>query len=120
VSGESASSIVRGILEQTEPAFLRMLQLVKAAKAAKGQIGSGVSDSLLKVVDDLEDAMAVADSRMGRVERDLVDSAQAVGGRRRAAGGGAARGTATASTPVPVTRGSGSPKGSIRTPQKGV
>jgi predicted DNA-binding protein len=110
-TGESASGLARSILEQAEPALARMLQLVIAAKAAKGQIGGGVSESLLKVVNDLEDAYAVAESRLNRVSADLVDQAQAVAGRRR---------PKVASTPVPVTRGSGSPKGSTRTPRKGV
>lgn len=110
---ESASSLVRGLLEQAEPGLVRMLQLVRAANQAKGQIGAGVGDSLKRVVHDLEDAMAVADARTGRVVRDLVAAAEGVKGRRRAdAGGGAARGGAAAvpSTPVPVTRGSGPPR----------
>jgi hypothetical protein len=113
-TGDSASSLVRGLLEQCEPALLRMLELVRAAKSAKGQIGSGVADSLTRVVDDLQDALAVADARTGRVVADLVDQAQAVKGRRRptAGGGGAAPGgrPAVGSTPVPVTRGSGTPR----------
>jgi hypothetical protein len=82
-TGESASSLVRGILEQTHPALDRMLQLVKAAKAAKGEIGSGVGSSLARVVDDLEEAVVLADHRAGRVVRDLVQAAEAVKGRRR-------------------------------------
>ena len=101
-TGESASSLVRGILEQSEPAFQRMLQLVAAASAARGQIGDGVAHSLRKVVDDLEDAMVVADARLSRASSDLVGQAEAVSGRRRR--------QKAASTPVPVTRGSGSPK----------
>ena len=112
-TGDSASSLVRGLLEQCEPALLRMLDLVRAAKAAKGSIASGVADSLKRVVDDLQDAFDVADARTGRAVADLVSQAQAVKGRRRAAGGsgGAAHsGRAPASsTPVPVTRGSGTP-----------
>lgn len=117
---ESASGIVRGLLEQSEPALLRMVQLVAAAKAAKGQIGEGVSQSLGKVVADLEDAMALADSRMGRLERDLVDQAQVVEGRKRAkvnAGRVATRAhqsDSAASTPVSVIRGSG-PGKTLRT-----
>lgn len=113
-TGDSASSLVRGLLEQTEPALQRMLELVRAAKAAKGQIGEGVSASMHRVVEDLQDAMALADSRQQRVIRDLVSQAEGVKGRRRpAAGTGAARpgGRApVASTPVPVTRGSGTPR----------
>jgi polyhydroxyalkanoate synthesis regulator phasin len=110
---ESASSLVRGLLEQSEHALRRMLELVKAAKAAKGQISAGVASNMERVVEDLHDAMVVMDARTARVTADLVDQAQAVKGRRRAAGGmrpAAPGGRRTAaSTPVPVTRGSGTP-----------
>jgi hypothetical protein len=125
-SGDSASSLVRGLLEQVEPALQRMLQLLIAANAAKGQIGAGVGQTLNRVVHDLEDAMAVADSRTNRVMRDLVDAAEKVKPRRRgvpsagarsAHGGGAVldsdalfRAVARHATPVPVTRGSGTGK----------
>lgn len=117
-TGESTSSIVREVLTQAAPAFERMLQLVRAAKAAQGQIGAGLAESLGRVVDDLQDALAVADSRQARAVADLVDQAQAIKGRRRPGGGaGGAGGTARAApTPVPVTRGSGGGK----TLQKGV
>lgn len=126
-SGDSASSLVRGLLEQVEPALARMVQLVTAAKAAQGNIGAGVSGAMHRVVSDLEDAMAVADSRLQRVEKDLVDTAEAVKGRRRAGGRmRAERAPAdrpeAASTPVPVTRGSGGPnkaKTSNRRPGNG-
>ena len=107
-TGDSASSLVRGLLEQTEPALQRMLQLVTAAKAAKGSIGAGVGESLGRVVTDLEDAIALADHRAGRAVRDLVAQAEVVPGRRRRAGGGAARAAAAyVLDPRPVTRGSG-------------
>jgi len=110
-TGDSAASLVRGILEQAEPALQRMLQLVKAAKQAQGQISAGVGQSLNRVLQDLEEAMVVADYRTGRAVRDLVSEAQAVKGRRRGTGGGAARAAAAlASTPVAVTRGSGTGK----------
>lgn len=131
-TGDSASSLVRGLLEQTEPALQRMLQLVRAAKQAKGQIGAGVAESMHRVVEDLHDAVAVADARAGRVVADLVRQAEGVKGRRRPDGTGAARpsgpapghplppakvqayadtnGIPPASTPVPVTRGSGGGK----------
>lgn len=120
-SGESASSLIRGLLEQTEPALQRMLELMRAATAAKGQIGGGVRDSLSRVVNDLEDAMALAESRTDRVLRDMVTEAETVRGRRRAAAGAAGRargGTAPAATPGPVTRGSGTPKPKSRSPRK--
>ena len=110
-TGDSASGLVRGLLEQSEPGLVRMLELVRAAKSAKGQIGEGVSRNMERVVDTLQDALHVADMRSAQVVADLVAQAETVKGRRRSAAGGvAARGRpAVASTPVPVTRGSGGP-----------
>ena len=113
-TGDSASSLVRGLLEQVEPALQRMLQLVRAANQAKGQIGAGVGESLKRVVHDLEDSLAVADSRTHRVVRDLVEAAEKVEGRRRGAGGGAARAAPPpVQTPGPVTRGSGTTRDAL-------
>lgn len=119
-TGDSAASLVRGILEQAEPALQRMLQLVRAAKLAKGQIGSGLSDAMGRVVDDLEDAMALADSRTDRVFRDLVSSAEEVRGRRRPRASAASTGPpAAVATPVPVTRGSGPPAAGEKSRKQG-
>ena len=65
-TGDSSSSLVRGILMQTEPALGRMLQLVRAAKDAQGQIGAGVGRSMQRAAETLEDALAAADARLGR------------------------------------------------------
>lgn len=116
-TGDSAASIVRGLVEQTHPALQRMLQLLQAANKAKGQVRAGVGQTLDRVVEDLEIASAIADVRMASVVRDLVDDAQAVKGRRRPRGGTAATGPATASTPVPITRGSGGGK-TLTSPRK--
>lgn len=114
-TGDSASSLVRSLLEQTEPALQRMLELVKAAKSAKGQIGAGMAQAMDRVVDDLSDALAVADARTNRIQAqlDLVAQAQAVKGKRRPGGmaGGQPSGPVrAASTPRPVTRGVGTGK----------
>ena len=114
-SEQSASSLVRELLEQSEPALGRLLQLLQAAKSAKGQVGAGVAGALDRVVGDLEEALAVADLRVGRATRDLVTVAESVNGRRRPAAGmrrGAPSGgpEVLPSTPVPVTRGSGGGK----------
>jgi hypothetical protein len=141
-TGDSASSLVRGLLDQTAPALERMLELVRAAKAAKGQIGEGVRGSMDRVVNDLQDALALANDRTGRVVADLVSQAETVKARRRRSGLAAAerspagaapphgwtakeeadfqayqavilareRAAKAASTPVSVTRGSGTGK----------
>lgn len=117
-TGESMSTMVREVLIQSEPAFHRMYELFKAANAAKGQIGGGTGAALAKVVDELEEAMAVADVRVKRATRDLVDSAEKVAGRRRKTVG-AARGPAHSTgerlaTPRLVTRGVGTNKKGVR------
>ena len=135
-TGDSVSSLVRGLLEQTAPALERMLELVKAAKASKGQIAAGVAGSMDRVIDDLQSALQRADKAAGQVLIDLVGQAETVKGRRRGATGAARRpasadsavyplppakvqahadtnGISSAvavSTPVPVTRGSGTGK----------
>lgn len=117
-TGDSASSLVRGLLEQAEPALVRMLQLVKAAKAARGQIGAGLAGAMGRVVDDLQDALAVADARTGRVVQDLVSQAEGVRGRRRRADGAAGGAAAAAVTPRAVTRGVGATGPGVSRPRK--
>lgn len=109
-SGESVSALVRQFLEQAEGPLQRMVALLEAARLAKGRVSSGLAGSLDRTVSELEDVMAVMDSRMARATRDLVAEAQAVKGRRRPRPGAAGAGAAASSTPVPVTRGSGGGK----------
>jgi hypothetical protein len=110
-TGESASSLVRGMLEQTEPALQRMLQLVTATKLAKGNIGGGVAEALHRVVTDLEAAVSSADARVGWAADDLVRQAETVQQRRRRGSAGGAPSEAVRVSPTPglVTRGSGRP-----------
>lgn len=120
---QSASSLVRDLLQQAEPAMGRMLQLVLAAKAAPREIGAGLAGTMDRVIGDLEDALVLAEARAGRAVRDLASEAEAVKGRRRRGGGTRKRpgGAAAASpTPGPVTRGSGAPEGREGRARKGV
>jgi hypothetical protein len=122
---QSASSLVRDLLQQAEPAMGRMLQLVLAAKAAPKEIGAGLAGTMDRVIGDLEDALALSEARMGRAARDLASEAEAVQGRRRRSGqaraprapAGAA--PANATTPGPVTRGSGQPTRGRKGVQRG-
>lgn len=109
-TGESASSLVRSLLEQTEPALRRMLQLVLAASQAKEQIGQGVTSSLHQVVDDIEEVLSEAQHRLDLERADLVGSVEAVKGRRR---------PRVSPNPRPVIRGSGSPAKSRKGGQRG-
>jgi len=124
-SGESSSSVVRGLLEQSHSALDRLVHLMRAAKSGKAEIGVGVADTLNRVQSDLESALYAAEGHMSQVGHslDLVSQAEAVKGRRSAGRGGrVADGTARAlgsSTPVPVTRGSGRPNSPLSPVQKG-
>lgn len=119
-TGESVSSLVRGILVQIEPGLQRMLHLVMATQAARGEIGHGVSESMKRVVDDLEDALAGAEVHRSAVVCDLVEGAERVDGRMRArregrrSGGAATKadksGARVSTDPRLVTRGSGDHK----------
>lgn len=124
-TGESASSLVRDLLTQSEGALQRMLQLVIAAKAAKGQIGGGLAASMERVVSDLETLQRLADHRADSMLGDLVSSAEKVRPRRRAPipgapGARAGRVPEGGSTPVPVTRGSGLPRSTKKGGSRGV
>ena len=109
-TGESASSLVRGLLVESEAPLQRMLQLVKAAKAAKGQIGGGLAGSMDRVMRDLEIAQSLVDNRTADMLGDLVSMAETVRPRRRSPSS-PSRGSGVVPeavlTPVPVTRGSG-------------
>ena len=61
-TGESASGLVRGLLDQTQPALERMLQLVRAAKAAKGNISGAKAFAESKFGEDtrLQNVMKAA------------------------------------------------------------
>lgn len=119
-TGDSASSLVRGLLDQCQPALERMLALCRAANQAKGSIQQGAGAALGRAIDDLQDAQAVGMSRLDRVIGDLVDQAQAVKGRRRPSGAPEARrAVGVAPDPRPVTRGSGTGKTRTKRTVKG-
>ena len=87
VTGESASSLVRGLLDQSQPALARMLALLRAVKDAPSEVNKGVASALDRVVDHLAElegqAAAVADSAVD----DLVSQAQTIKGRKRPGAG---------------------------------
>lgn len=86
-TGESASSLVRGLLDQAQPALARMLALVRAAKHAQSAITGGVASTLDRVVTELEGTLAHAEAVADSAVQDLVSQAQAVKPRPRAGAG---------------------------------
>jgi hypothetical protein len=108
----SKSSVLRELLEAAAPALTRAVALMEAAEKAKPDIISGLARSLERSQTAAEVALESALHALDHSE-DLVSQAEAVRGRRPGSGGGgAAHGDGAAkspSTPVPVTRGSGTP-----------
>lgn len=120
----SKSQVLRELLEVAEPALQRAVALMEAAAKAKGSVLDGLARSLSQAQDTIEGQLSEHLAGLDAVTADLVTQAEEVRGRRRRSGqarsrapGGAA--PAGASTPVPVTRGSGGGKTLTRGQSKG-
>jgi len=124
LAGNSQSAIVGELLQMSAPVFERVVAGIRAAKmiqeSAKAEIAAG-----------LERAQVKAEAQLGIVLEDLdagirpiLEEAEKVrrrgpGARTDAAGAAWAAVRRRGSTPVPVTRGSGSPaKGPARAKRK--
>ena len=119
----SKAQVLRELLEAAEPALQRAVLLMEAAVKAPGQVMSGLASSLDRAQAVVEAELSSSLAQIDAASRDLVDQAEEVRGRRPARGAtpplleGAPkgrrkgqRGSPAVSTPVPVTRGSGSGK----------
>lgn len=109
--GVSKSQVLRELLETAEPALQRVVALMDAASSARTELHTGLSRSLGRAQDAIEDGLAVAMARIDAGTVDLVSQAEGVRGRRpRRVAQRPGGGVSPSSTPVPVTRGSGSGK----------
>lgn len=113
LSRVSKSNVLRELLETAAPALSRAVAVMEAAERAKPDVMRGLARSLERSQIAAEVALEHALGTVVNAE-DLVAHAEAVKGRRpaRTQRQGASPGGAAgaASTPVPVTRGSGPPK----------
>jgi hypothetical protein len=116
LAGNSQSAIVGELLETSLPVFERVVQVMKAAvtiqEGAKAEIASGLERAQVK----LEDQMGLMLGDMDDAVRPLLERAEKLTRRGGRAGDARSRAPAGAParkalTPVPVTRGSGSPTG---------
>jgi hypothetical protein len=96
----SKSQVLRELLEAAEPALQRAVALMDAAARAGPQVMSGMAESMLRAQEKIEDVLA---GSMARIDDrvDLVSQAEAIKGRRRRGGHGAAGGAPEA-VPEPV------------------
>lgn len=125
----SRSQVLRELLEAAEPALQRVVTLMHAAERAKGAVKGEFAESLLRSQELIEAELNRHMDMVSGVSGDLVSMAERIEGRRPAQAARAPRGTgATASasrvsavsTPVPVTRGSGTGKTRRIKPATGV
>jgi hypothetical protein len=127
LTGDSQSALVGGLLEQSLPVMERMIQVFEAADATKLVLGSHMADSLVRAHTKLETQLGLALETFDTGIRPILDAAERVPRRAAKTGAGDGRADArtkpgaaaaaavlAASTPVPVTRGSGTPKGPSR------
>lgn len=121
LAGNSQSAIVGDLLLSSLPVFDRMVKALEAAESLKQEgmkAPQAIKDSLERAQARLEAQLDLSLGDMDQGLRPLLQAAEKVS--RRAAGGRASRSEAGAavgrkgrSTPVPVTRGSGTPKSRV-------
>lgn len=108
LTGNSLSSMFAEILEQSEPVFARLIQVLTAAEQAKLEVRERTSSDLAKAQAKLEKQLGLALSDFDAYTDDLLEGVEQVRRRaRRAPLGDAqrtARGTPRLSTP-PSNRG---------------
>ncbi len=114
LTGNSLSAIVAELLGTSMPVFERVVHALEAASEIQSSASGEIVQGLQRAQERLEGQLGLL---MGDVDEDfrpLLDQAEKVK-RRSRGGGGARRARAAAAsaeavlTPVPVTRGSGTP-----------
>lgn len=108
LTGNSLSSMFAEILEQSEPVFARLIQVLAAAEQAKLEVRERTSSDLAKAQARLEKQLGLAMTEFDAFSGDLLDDVEAVRRRARRApredAQRPARGTPRLSTP-PSNRG---------------
>jgi hypothetical protein len=105
ITGNSQSSMIAELLHESLPIFERMAKVMEAAKAAQTALSSEMASSLERAQTQIEAQLGLVLEQFDEGAAPILELAESIK-RRRPRG---------LSTPVPVTRGSGTPKG----PQKG-
>lgn len=114
LTGNSQSSMVAELLEQSLPVFERMARVIESAQVAQDAVRTEIASSLERAQAKLEDQLHLSLEVMDEGFAPIIQAAEEV--KRRKAGAGGKRvalpprpPSAGASTPVPVTRGLGQP-----------
>lgn len=119
----SQSALVGELLQTSQPVFERMVQALEAAERLKAESLQGsaqISESLAIAQGRLEQQLGLSLDFAVEGQSTLLHKAEAVVSRRGRASEGSPRGApagaaaAASATPVPVTRGSGTPQAPVR------
>ena len=127
LADKSQSAFVAELLEASTPVFERMAKLLEAAHEAKEHLSQDMAAGLEGAQARLESQLGLALGEMDEGFRPILEVAEDLRRRRPKAGGGVpargeappASGRAGGATPVPVTRGSGTPRGGPAKGKKG-
>ena len=125
----SQSAIVGELLQSSLPVLERIVITLRAAKTVQQSAREEIASGMQRAQDKLEKQLDLAMGTMDEGMRPLLEEAERINRRAGRGGGVPARGAAptrssrAASTPVPVTRGSGhstgQPKGRAKGAKRG-
>lgn len=104
LTGNSQSSLIGELLEGSGPVFDRMIQVLEAAKVAKESMRGRIADDIEQAQAKMEGALGVVLEGFDQWTGSLLDEAEAVTRRGRAAGKrSAARPGLGAAAPTPMS-----------------
>ena len=116
LTGNSQSAIVSDLLLSSREVFARVVTVLEAAEVVKGTVNQEIKEGLDRAQAKLEQQLGLALETMDEATQPIVEPPKKASGTKKAGGVGARGGRTppakkAASTPVPVTRGSGHPRG---------
>jgi hypothetical protein len=109
LTGGSQSSIVAELLTTSLPVFERVIRVMEAARSEHAEMVTGIAANLADAQSRIEAQLGLALDDFDGATLPLVKEAEKVARRSRR----------RLSTPVPVTRGSGTPQGAPKGKGKG-
>lgn len=123
LTGDSKSSIVADLLGQSAPVFERIIRALKAAKLLQIEAEGGIAEiglGLQRAQQRIETQLGLVLDDFDEGCRPILEQAEKVTrrGRRGGASAHTRRPRGGATTPVPVTRGLGTPKRGIEGEEK--
>lgn len=102
LTGNSQSAMIGEILEQSEPVFSRLIQVLAAAEQAKAEVRGKVAEDMKRAQGTIEQQLGLALAEFDTYTGNLLQEVEGVRRRTRRASGQAQRRTLDASGPPPT------------------